>query len=115
DHGYAQQLGLALLDDPKRWQRGCEFLRLAARGMPVQAPAIYIQLAKTHEAHGEQGGLWRHYHRAMQVARKTGVANLTEEDRTALFAAVKALAEHEMNVGEIDTALDAFKFYTQFD
>lgn len=115
DHAYAEQLGLALVDDRERWQRGCEFLRIAARGLAAQAPSIYIQLAKTHEAHGDLEGLWHNYHRAMQVARKVGVANLKAEDATALFAVVKLLGEHEMNVGDIDTALDAFKFYSQYD
>src|SRR5262249_22271835 len=53
DHAYAQQLGLALVEDRQKWQRGCEFLRIAARGLPLQAPAVYLQLAKVHEAHGE--------------------------------------------------------------
>jgi tetratricopeptide (TPR) repeat protein len=113
DHGYAQQLGLALVEDRERWQRGCEFLRIAARGLPTLAPTLYVQLAKTHEGHGDLEGLWHHYHRAMQVARKVGVANLKAEDAAALFVVVKQLGEHEMNVGDIDTALDAFKFYSQ--
>src|SRR5207248_3322806 len=33
----------------------------------------------------------------------------------ALFAAVKQLGEHQMSVGNIDSALEAFKFYTQYD
>jgi tetratricopeptide (TPR) repeat protein len=115
DHGYDQQLGLALLEDKQRWQRGCEFLRIAARGTPTEAPAIYLQLGKAYEAHGDMDGLWRHYRRAMQVARKAGVANLKEEDRTDLFAAVKALGEHDMKAGDIDGALEAFKFYSQFE
>jgi tetratricopeptide (TPR) repeat protein len=116
DHAYAQELGLAVLQDRQRWQRGCEYLRLAARGLPLQAPTIYVQLAKTHEEHGDTEGLWHHYRGATQVGRKAGIlANLKEEDRTALFTAVKLLGEHEMNVGNIDAALDAFKFYSQYD
>jgi tetratricopeptide (TPR) repeat protein len=115
DHAYAQELGLALVEDRQRWQRGCAFLRLAARGMPAQAPTIYLQLAKIHESHGEPEGLWHNYHRAMQVARKAGISTLAEQDRVALFAVVKQLGEHEMNVGNIDVALDAFKFYSQYD
>src|SRR5262249_29881772 len=35
DHGYAQQLGLALINDPARWPRGGEYFRIAARGIPA--------------------------------------------------------------------------------
>ena len=115
DHGYSFELGMALLDDRERWQRGAEFLRIAARGMAGQAPNVFIQLAKAHETHGDPGGPWPSYHRAMQIARKVGVANLKEDDRTALFAVVKSLGEHEMKAGDLDIALDAFKFYSQYD
>lgn len=113
DHGYAQQLGLALVDDRERWQRGCEYLRIAARGMPAQAPSLYILIAKTHDKHGDQTGLWRNYHNAMQVARRVGVANLAEEDRKALYDVVKQLGDHAMQQDDLDVALDAFKFYSQ--
>src|SRR5207245_1413361 len=33
DHEYTKQLGLALIVDSERWPRGCEYLRLAARGL----------------------------------------------------------------------------------
>jgi tetratricopeptide (TPR) repeat protein len=115
DHGYAQELGLALLEAPEGWQRGCAFLRLAARGMPAQGPNIYIQLAKIHESHDDPEGRWQHFRRAMQVSRKAGIANLKEEDRAGLFAAVKLLGEHEMSVGNVGAALEAFKFYSQFE
>jgi tetratricopeptide (TPR) repeat protein len=115
DHAYPQQLGLALLEDKDRWLRGCEFLRIAARGLPGQAPQIYIQLGKVHESHGDPEGLWKSYYRALQAARKAGVAALNQEDRAAVFAVVKTLGEHEMKVGNIDIALEAFKFYTQYD
>ncbi len=113
DHAYAQQLGLALVDDGERWQRGCEFLRIAARGLATQAPAIYILLAKTCEKHGDQEGLWANYQRALQLARKAGIANLKEDDRKAVFDVAKLLGEHKMAQGDIDAALDAFKFFSQ--
>src|SRR5262249_39823165 len=50
DHAYALQLGEALIKDKDRWQRGCEYLRIAAHGMPLQAPVIYLQIGKVHEA-----------------------------------------------------------------
>src|SRR5262249_43707275 len=46
DHAYTQQLGLALIDDTARWQRGGEYLRLAARGLPALGPSLFSQIAK---------------------------------------------------------------------
>ncbi|MBI3412376.1 MAG: tetratricopeptide repeat protein [Planctomycetes bacterium] len=113
DHAYAQQLGLALIDDRERWQRGCEFLRIAARGLPAQAPNIYILIARTHEKFNDLDGLWLNYRRAMDAGRKAGPANLSAEDRQALFAIVKHLGDHARADGDLDTALDAYKFYSQ--
>ncbi len=115
DHAYVQQLGLALIDNPQRWQRGCEFLRLAARGLPTAAPTIYIQIGKVHEQHGDHDGMRQNFQKAMQRARSAGIANLKAEDQEALFAAVKQLGEQAMAEKRIDEALDAFKFYSQFE
>src|SRR5439155_4196493 len=56
DHAYAQQLGLALINDPLRWQRGGEYLRIAARGMPTAGPSIFIQIAEAHKRAGNADG-----------------------------------------------------------
>ncbi len=50
DHEYVQQLGLALIDDNARWQRGGEYLRMAARGLPTLGPTIFVQIAQAHHA-----------------------------------------------------------------
>ncbi|MCI0682800.1 MAG: hypothetical protein L0Y71_11925 [Gemmataceae bacterium] len=115
DYGYTQQLGLALIDDPQRWQRGCEYLRIAARGLPAQAPAIFIQIARTHEKHGDASGLWDNYRKAMLIGRAIGISNLAEADRKQLAAVVKSLGERAMKADDVDAALEAYKFYTQFD
>lgn len=113
DHAYCQELGLALLNDRERWRRGCDYLRMAARGLPAQAPSIFILIAKAHEKQGDEPGLWLNYRQAMDAGRKLGVANLKVDDRQALFAVVKQLGEHSRDEGDIETALGAFKFYSQ--
>ncbi len=115
NHEYVQQLGLALLDDPQQWQRGCEYLRIAANGMPLRTASIYIQIAQTHEKHGDKLGMWANYQKAMQVGRTIGVANLATADRDALFATVRKIGEEALKQSETDAALEAFKFYSQCD
>jgi tetratricopeptide (TPR) repeat protein len=113
DYRYVQEMGLALLDQADNWQRGCELLRVAARGLPLQAATLYSRIAKAHEAFNDTAGMWAAYSRAMQLGRAAGVANLSPEDRQHLFAAVKAVGERAIAENQIDTALDAFKFYSQ--
>jgi tetratricopeptide (TPR) repeat protein len=115
NHEYAQQLGLALLEDPQQWQRGCEYLRIAAHGLPMQAAKIYIQIAQAHDKHGDNPGLWTNYMKAMQIGRAMGVQNLAPADREALFATVKTIGELAVKQNQLDAALEAFKFYSQYE
>jgi tetratricopeptide (TPR) repeat protein len=115
DHEYVHQLGLALLDDKERWQRGCEYLRIAGQGQPTKAPAFFIQMAKAHERAGATQAMWEHYQQAMQTGKAAKPANLSAEDKEALFAAVKQLGEHAMTEGKTDDALACFKFYTEYE
>jgi tetratricopeptide (TPR) repeat protein len=113
DHEYVHQLGLALIDDRDRWQRGCEYLRMAARGLPLKAPALYIQMGKAHERAGDPLGMWQQYDHAMQTGRAVDPKNLPDEDRQALFAAVKQLGDHVRTTGDIDKSLECYKFHSQ--
>jgi tetratricopeptide (TPR) repeat protein len=115
DYGYVQQLGLALIDDKDQWPRGCEFLRIAARGLPASAATLYTTIAKAHEKFGDVPGMWANYQKAMQVGRAVGVANMTPADRQSLFTVVKQVGERAMVENQLDAALDAFKFYSEKD
>jgi tetratricopeptide (TPR) repeat protein len=115
NHEYVQQLGLALCDHPQQWQRGCEYLRIAANGMPLQAANLYIQIGTTHGKHGDSDGMWANYQTAMQIGRVIGVQNLAAADKAALFDTVKKIGEQALKQNQIDAALEAFKFYSQHD
>jgi hypothetical protein len=117
NHELAQQLGLALLEDPGRWQRGCEYLRLAARGLPLQAPGIYLQIAQACEKAGDLEAMWTNSRRAMVAGRAAGAAlqALPAEDQKALFTAVKKVGERAVAENQNDVALEAFKFYSQYE
>src|SRR5205807_2694929 len=81
NHEYVQQLGFALLDHPQEWQRGCEYLRIAVNGMPLQAANLYIQIGQTHAKHGDTPGMCANYQKAMQIGRAIGVQNLAAADK----------------------------------
>jgi tetratricopeptide (TPR) repeat protein len=115
DHGYAQQLGLALINDPARWQRGGEYLRIAARGVLALGPALFIQIAKAHERVGDIPGVWHNYELAKRAGRAAGPKNLSDEDRHNYFAVVKLLAEKAAEEGDLDGAIENYLLYREYE
>jgi tetratricopeptide (TPR) repeat protein len=113
DHGYVQQLGMALINDPARWQRGVEFLRLAARGLLPQAPSIFLQIAQAHEREGQRDAVWQYYEMAKRVGQAAGPKNLAEEDRQAYFTAVKLLAENARAREDYPAAIENYHLYAE--
>jgi len=115
DHEYVHQLGLALIDDRERWPRGGEYLRMAAHGLPLKASAFFLQIGKAHERAGDPAGMWQQYDLAMQAGRAVDPRNLAEDDRQALFTVVKQLGDHARTAGDIDKALECYKFHSQYE
>jgi tetratricopeptide (TPR) repeat protein len=110
DHAYAQDLGMPLMADNDQWQRGAEYLRIAAHGLPLQAANIYMHIAHTHDKNGDRAGLWANYLNAMQIGRGVGVENFAPADKEALFTNVKKVGELALKENQIDVALEAYKF-----
>jgi len=115
DHGYAHQLGLALVDDPTRWQRGAEYLRIAARGMPLQAPSIFRTIAQAHSKAGDGAGAWKNYELARNAGRAAGPKNLAREEKEAYFAAVKTLADAALAHNQVNFAIENYNLFTESD
>jgi tetratricopeptide (TPR) repeat protein len=115
DHAYVQQLGQALISDPSRWQRGAEFLRMAVRGLFVQAPSIYVQIARAADQGGQPDAAWHYYRQVQQIGLQVGAANLPEEDRKLYFSTVKMLAEDAARRDDLDAAIDSYSLLTQSD
>lgn len=115
NYEYVQQLGLALLAEAPRWRRGAEYLRIAAHGLPAQAPKIYMQIAQACEKVGERAAMWANYRHAMQLGRAHGAANVPAEQQKELFTVVKEVGDAAAAEDQIDTALEAYKFYVQYE
>jgi tetratricopeptide (TPR) repeat protein len=113
DHTYVQQLGLALLGDTGRWQRGAEFLRIAARGLPAQGPSIFVQVAQAANKAGATAECWKYYRMAREAGRAVGPKNLAEEEKQAFFATVKLLADNATHKGDLDEAIDAYQLFSE--
>lgn len=113
DHGYAQQLGLALIGDPGRWQRGAEYLRIAARGLPLQAPSLYYQIAEACVRAGDSEGARQNLLAARKAGQAVGPKNLPDAERQAYFAAVKQLADAALAKGDLQAAIDNLHLYLE--
>jgi tetratricopeptide (TPR) repeat protein len=115
DHEYCRQLGLALIADPNRWERGGEYLRLAAHGLQNLGPGLYVQIAQASERAGNFKGVWQNYELAKLAGRSAGPKNLSAEERALYFAVVKALAEDADKHDELDKAIEDYRLYTEFE
>jgi tetratricopeptide (TPR) repeat protein len=115
DHELVHQLGLALIGDPTRWQRGGEFLRMAARGLPLQCPSIFTQLAQAYQEHGDAENAWRQYEQVRAAGQAAGPKNLSAEDRQAYFAALRIMGDAALTHGEIETAIANYQLYSEYE
>lgn len=115
DYEYTQQLGLALIDDPDRWPRGAEYLRIAARGMPANGPSLFVRIAQAYSKAGDGTGAWQHYELCKQAGRAVGPANLSAEERQAYFSTLKLLAEASQLHGDNDRAIENYHLYTEYE
>jgi tetratricopeptide (TPR) repeat protein len=113
DHTYVQQLGLALIQDRARWQRGAEFLRVAARGLPAQGPSIFVQVAQAANKAGDPDSSWYYFRMAQHAGRVIGPKNLAEPDKGAYFGTVRMLAESAAARGDLDAAIESYTLYTE--
>jgi tetratricopeptide (TPR) repeat protein len=113
DHEYVQQLGLALIDDNSRWQRGGEYLRMAARGLPSLGPTIFVQIAQAHQRAGHVEDARHNYELAKRAGVAVGQKNLADAERQAYFATVKLLGEDALARGDIDSAIEDYHLYAE--
>jgi tetratricopeptide (TPR) repeat protein len=114
DHEYVQQLGLALIDDNARWQRGGEYLRMAARGLPSLGPTIFVQIAQAHQRAGHIEEARHNYELAKRAGLTAGgQKNLADAERQAFFATVKLLGEDALARGDIDAAIENYHLYAE--
>ncbi len=115
DHGYTQQLGLALINDEARWQRGGEYLRLAAHGLPLLGPTLFIHIAQAHQRNGNGEGAWHNYELAKRAGQSVGPKNLSDEDRHAYYAVLKMLGDAGMAHNRTDLAVENYQLYSEYE
>lgn len=113
DHQYAQHLGVSMIDDDARWQRGGEFLRIAARGLPALGPTLFVQIAQAQRRMGLMREALHNYELAKRAGQSAGPRNLGDAERQAYFATLKLLGEEALARGDIDAAIENFRLYQE--
>jgi tetratricopeptide (TPR) repeat protein len=113
DHEYVQQLGLALIDDNTRWQRGGDYLRMAARGLPSLGPTIFVQIAQADQRAGHIEEARHNYELAKRAGVSVGQKNLADAERQAYFATLKLLGEDALARDDVDAAIENYRLYAE--
>jgi tetratricopeptide (TPR) repeat protein len=113
DHAYVQQLGLERINDDRHWQRGGEFLRMAARGLPALGPTLFVQIAQAQQRAGLQEEARHNFELARRAGQSVGPKELAEPERQAYFATVKYLGEDAMSRGDLDSAVENYRLYSE--
>jgi tetratricopeptide (TPR) repeat protein len=113
DYAYLQQLGVALINDDTRWQRGGEYLRLAARGQPALGPTLFVQIAQAHQRAGHTDQARHNFELARRAGQSVGPGSLADAERHAYFATVKFLGEDALARGDVDAAIENFQLYSE--
>jgi hypothetical protein len=115
DYGYAQQLGLALIGEQARWLRGCEYLRIAAHGLPLHGPSIFTQIAQAQQNAGQSEDARHSLEHARQAGRAVGPKGLPDVERHCYFAAVKQLAEDALARNDLAAAIENFRLFSEYE
>lgn len=115
DYGYARELGMVLIEDQARWQRGLEYLRMATAGSPETAPSCFVQIAEVYQREGAHDEAWQTYEQAVQAGLAYEPQNLSAAEKQSFYGAVKLLGERALNQNDLDAALAKFKIYSQWD
>src|SRR5262249_30499867 len=115
DYSYTQQLGQKLIADRDHLKRGCDYLRIAARGLPERAPSMFTSVAQACQRAGQPEEAWNYYELAQRAGRAAGPKNLDEENRLAFYGAVKLLADVASQHNMIDTAIENYHLYLEYE
>ncbi|MSR31785.1 MAG: hypothetical protein EXR99_09805 [Gemmataceae bacterium] len=115
DHAFCHDLGLAILEQGTGLERGAEYLRMAANGLPLLAPDLLVQAGKALQKAGLESQAAEHFQRAVKAGQAAGQKNLPEPSRLAFFSAARFLGELALHGGDNAQAIFYFQLYADFE
>lgn len=115
DHLFLKELGLATLEQKHDPLRAVQYMEMASRGLPLEAPFLFVQAGKALDQAGDsnQAIIW--FEKAAQAGRLIGSKSLPEPSRLAYFSAVKFLADHYLHCKDNSRALEYYHLFAEFE
>jgi hypothetical protein len=110
---YVEQLGLALVDNanPDDRDRGMDFLRIAARGLPQHGPGLFWKLAQVYEKQGDTENMRKCLETAKKVGQAYGAASFEKDQKKCYYDALRKLAELAEQRGDFEVAIEELRLY----
>ena len=91
-HRYVEELGMTQIANSDHWQRGGQYLRMAANGQPLRRPSIFKRLSEAYAQAGETLQATRYLQFVRDCGLEVGIENLPNDQRVIYFGTVNALA-----------------------
>lgn len=114
DYALIGQRGSTLIQG-QEWQRGAEYLRILAHGVPLQSPGIYVRLSEACKQHGFDDAAQKYLQMVKQIGLQVGTKLLPADQKEIFFSVVKQLAESAAASENWDEAIQDYSIYTQFE
>ena len=111
-HRYAEEIGMALVGNSAQWQRGAQFLQIAANGLPSRRPTIYSKLAEAYAKAGETLQATRFLQQVRDAGQEFGLDRLPPDQRAIYFSTVKRLADEAVARSDHDEAIYNYSLST---
>ncbi|QEL18120.1 tetratricopeptide repeat protein [Limnoglobus roseus] len=115
NYDYAEQLGLALVDqaDAVQQDRGSAFLRIAGRGLPQRGPTIFKKLADIATAAGRTDEARGYLEQVKRSGVLAGPKALTEDQRAIYFTTLRQLSADAEARGDYENAIGDLRLYQE--
>jgi hypothetical protein len=115
NYDLAEQLGLALVDDPNPSQvdRGMAYLRIAGRGLPGRGPVIFTRLADLATKRGDVDAARGYLEQVKRSGQLVGPGNLPADQRDLYVAALRKLSDDAAARGDFQAAVDDMRLFVE--
>ena len=111
NYDYLDQLGQSLLAGEP--ERGAGYLRMAARGLPGRAVAIFHQLARLAQNSGDTEAATGYLNQIKRVGVSVGPKSLAPEARAIYLEALDVLAAHAEARGDLSAAVEDYRLLVE--
>lgn len=111
DHAFCAEVARSLLGDATRWRHGIDLLRVAARGLPADAPLLLDEARQVAERRADAALAEALAEEIKKAGLRHGVQHLSDAARQVWWRVVKVLADAALARDERPVALALLRLY----